>query len=202
MSSISDAVTKDHRELEEYYNNILNATDADTQTRWQNQFTWELARHSIGEELVVYPAMEKYLGQKGKDFADKDRKDHQVVKEKLQVFQSLKANSSDFLPTLKSLMKDLGDHIKEEESDDLPTLEKALESDVSANLAKSFGRTKAFVPTRSHPSAPDKPPFETVIGLMTAPIDRLADIFRKFPDESSKPESKQHSGQGDINSNI
>ena len=79
MSSISDAVTKDHRELEEYYNNILNATDADTQTRWQNQFTWELARHSISEELVVYPAMEKYLGEKGKDFADKDRKEHQEV---------------------------------------------------------------------------------------------------------------------------
>jgi len=54
LATITESVTHDHRELEEYYNNILSATDADTKVRWQNQFTWELARHSIAEELVVY----------------------------------------------------------------------------------------------------------------------------------------------------
>jgi len=39
--------------------------------------------------------------------------------------------------------------------------------------------------TRSHPSAPDKPPFETVLGLMTAPLDKLGDMLRKFPKEGS-----------------
>lgn len=78
MSAISEAIKKDHREIEEYYNNILNATDADAQERWQNQFVWELARHSIGEELIVYPAMEKHVGN-GKERADKDRQEHQVV---------------------------------------------------------------------------------------------------------------------------
>jgi hypothetical protein len=42
-------------------------------------------------------------------------------------------------------------------------------------------RTKKFVPTHSHPNAPDKPPFETVVGLMTAPLDKLQDVFKKFP---------------------
>ena len=79
MSTVSDALIKDHRELEDYYQNIVNATDDDTRTRWQNQFTWELARHSIGEELVVYPAFEKHLGAEGKKMADKDRAEHQVV---------------------------------------------------------------------------------------------------------------------------
>jgi hemerythrin superfamily protein len=80
MSRISDAIKKDHRELEQYYNNIINAKDSDEATRWQNQFTWELARHSIGEELVVYPSFEKLLGQQGKQMADKDRTDHQAVR--------------------------------------------------------------------------------------------------------------------------
>lgn len=101
-SAISQAVTKDYAGLGEYYKNIINAKDHETATRWQNQFTWELARHSIGEELVVYPA---------------------------------------------------------------------------------------FVPTRSHPSAPDKPPFETVVGLMAAPIDHLADLLRRFPDQTVFPNS-------------
>jgi hypothetical protein len=84
-------------------------------------------------------------------------------------------------------MKDLNQHIAEEENDDLPALEMALQKDESQSMAKSFGRTKAFVPSRSHPNAPDKPPFETVVGLMTAPIDHLGDLFRKFPDHTTSP---------------
>lgn len=76
MSTISDAIIKDHRELESYYNEVINSNDHDHQQRYGNQFTWELARHSVGEELVVYPAFEKYLGSKGHDMAESDRKDH------------------------------------------------------------------------------------------------------------------------------
>jgi hypothetical protein len=40
-----------------------------------------------------------------------------------------------------------------------------------------------FVPSRSHPRAPNRPPFETLAGLLATPIDRLGDLFRKFPKE-------------------
>lgn len=79
MSTISDAIKKDHREINEYADNIRQAQDDDTRTRWQNQLTWELARHSIGEELVVYPAFAKHLGERGQQMADKDRAEHQTV---------------------------------------------------------------------------------------------------------------------------
>lgn len=186
-SAISSAITKDHREIEKYCQNILNATNDDEATKWQNQFVWELARHSIAEELVVYPALEKLLGSKGHDLAEKDRAEHQEVKEKLKVFQNLKAGTPEFVPTLNSLMEVLSQHIKEEETDDLPALDKQLDAVDAESMAKSFGRTKAFVPSRSHPSAPHKPPFETVVGLMTAPIDHLGDMLRKFPDETVSP---------------
>jgi hemerythrin superfamily protein len=208
MSTISAAIKKDHQEIKEYANNIRGATDDDSKTRWQNQFTWELARHSIGEELIVYPAFEKYLGVKGQELADKDRREHQSVcsnlfakekavnveineqsqvKEALKKFQNLEPASPEFLTALEALMKDLSAHIQEEEDDDLPALETAIQTAESESLAKSFGRTKAFVPSRSHPSAPDKPPFETAVGLLTAPIDNLADMFRKFPDKTISP---------------
>jgi len=186
-ASIVDAITQDHREIEQYYNNIIHAKDNDEATRWQNQFTWELARHSIAEELVVYPAFEKHLGAPGKAMAEKDREEHQVVKELLKKFQGLKAGSTDFLPTLNELMDNLKQHIKEEENDDLPALASTLSQSDSESMTKSFGRTKAFVPSRSHPSAPSKPPFETVVGLMTAPIDHLGDMLRKFPDQTISP---------------
>ncbi|EHL00325.1 hypothetical protein GLAREA_03270 [Glarea lozoyensis ATCC 20868] len=183
MSRISEVIKKDHAELKEYADNIRNARDDETKVRWQNQFTWELARHSIGEELVVYPAFQKHLGGQGNLMAEKDRAEHQSVKEALNTFQKLTPSDSEFFPTLDALMKDLTEHMKEEENDDLPALETALSEDDSEALAGSFGRTKHFVPTRSHPMAPARPPFETVVGLMTAPIDKLGDMFRKFPEE-------------------
>ena len=89
-------------------------------------------------------------------------------------------DTSQFDSLLDQLMNELTKHMKDECDIDLPQLEKELGAD-SDSLAKSFERTKMFVPTRSHPWAPDKPPFETVVGLMTAPLDKLQDIFRSFP---------------------
>ncbi|TGO44616.1 hypothetical protein BCON_0488g00010 [Botryotinia convoluta] len=187
MTTITDAILKDHEEIRQYADKIRQATDDDTRARWQNQFTWELARHSIGEELVVYPAFAKHLGMQGQKMADEDRAEHQTVKEALYKLQKLKPSDEDLIPTLDALMKNLNEHIKGEESNDLPALESALDNNESQAIAKSFGRTKAFVPSRSHPSAPSKPPFETVVGLLTAPIDHLGDIFRKFPDNTISP---------------
>ena len=51
---------------------------AEQQTRAQNQLTWELARALVGEELVLYPAYEKYL-RDGKGMAEGDRKMHDDV---------------------------------------------------------------------------------------------------------------------------
>lgn len=77
-SRISHAIKTDHREIEDYYNKILTSETEKEKIQWQNQFTWELARHSIGEELVVYPQLEKKLDD-GKAMADRDRREHQSV---------------------------------------------------------------------------------------------------------------------------
>ncbi|KAJ4352184.1 uncharacterized protein N0V89_007531 [Didymosphaeria variabile] len=192
MSTVSDVIIHDHKELKDYFNEIVNSTDHDHQARYGNQFVWELARHSIAEELIVYPAFEKYLPE-GKTMAESDRKQHHQLKEHLKEFQNMKASHPEYVPKLKSLYTLLEQHIAEEERDDLPKFEKALsnEDGVSAKLAANFQRTKKFLPTRSHPSAGEalkpklmynqNPAFESAMGLLAAPIDKLADMFRKFP---------------------
>lgn len=63
----------------EYYDNYLAAKgNADAQSRWVRQLTWEVARHAVGEEIVVYPLMEKHLGAEGRELTDHDRAEHQV----------------------------------------------------------------------------------------------------------------------------
>ncbi|KAL3954172.1 hypothetical protein ACCO45_012128 [Purpureocillium lilacinum] len=146
---------------------IVSATNAG---RTQSA-TRELARHSIGEELVVYPAFKKSLPN-GEQIATKDRKEHQL---------NLKLGNAWFATTLLALFKDLKQYIKEEEEEDLVPLEGAIKDGHSEKLGRSFERIKMFMPTRSHPRALDKPPFETVAGLITAPLDKVRDIFTKFP---------------------
>ncbi|KAL7275493.1 hypothetical protein RUND412_001551 [Rhizina undulata] len=183
--TISQAIKEDHDDLRDYYHQMLNATTDDVRRRWQNQFSWELARHAIGEEIVLYPAYEKYVGWEGQRIADHNRDLHQRTKDDLEYFQRVYPNSPEFIPKLDELMAAFSEHMEAEENEELPKLEKALagHEGVTYELAGSFKRTKMFAPTRSHPWMPNKPPFETVVSLMAAPYDMLVDMFRKFPKE-------------------
>lgn len=68
-------------QMYDYHREYKKASgDADLQERWARQLTWEIARHAVGEEIVVYPLMEQYLGEQGAELADHDRADHQVCR--------------------------------------------------------------------------------------------------------------------------
>lgn len=184
MVRISEAIKDDHRRLESYYNIIVNSEDEDEQTRFQNQFTWELARHAVAEELVVFPALEKVRSD-GKEKIDDDRREHSALKEMLYIFQDLNSSDPRFFPTITMLMEGLAQHMRDEEANDLVILEETLTSDESEKLSVSLNRTKMFVPSRSHSYDLDNPRFETAADLITAPLDRLQDLFRKWPEEES-----------------
>lgn len=186
MSHLTQAIKNDHQEMYEYYDNYLVAKgDIDTQARWAHQLTWEIARHATGEEIVVYPLMEKHLGAEGRQLADHDRADHQVVKELLYKLGGLSAGTVEYDDTVKQVMDHLRPHNDSEETVDLPKLEAKLGDELSEKSARDFELTKKFVPTRPHPSAPNKPPYETLVGFLVTPIDKLRDMFTKFPDEDT-----------------
>lgn len=77
---IKDAIMDDHVRILHAYDEIKAAIDDDGRARWQNNFVWELARHSVAEELVLYKKFEQYLGEKGKEMAKQDRAEHQQVR--------------------------------------------------------------------------------------------------------------------------
>ncbi|KAF2196342.1 HHE domain protein [Delitschia confertaspora ATCC 74209] len=185
QARILPTIKAEHSKLRDEYKKIKSAANSDEKDRWRNQFSWDLARHSIGEEIIVYPQFETHLPN-GKEMADRDRAHHYEVKVSLAKVQDMDVTSADFDPELDKLMKSLENHIKEEEEHDLPALEEKLSIEASDDLSGKFERTKMFVPTKSHPTAPDKPPYETVVGMLTTPIDLMRDMFKKFPKEARK----------------
>ena len=88
-----------------------------------------------------------------------------------------------FMPLLDTLMDNLHHHIEHEKNEDMPRLEGLISRQESEAIAKSFQRTKGIVPTRSHPAAPTEFYAESIVGLLTMPIDRMQDWLRDFPDE-------------------
>ena len=61
--------------------------DVDRQVRWQ--LTWEVSHHAAGEEIFVYPLLEKHLGAEGRQLADHDRADHQVRSKRIVMFLTM-----------------------------------------------------------------------------------------------------------------
>lgn len=122
----------------------------------------------------------------------------------LKEFQNLNAVDDAFVPKLEEIWTELEHHIEEEESKDLPNLARALSfrpirgsSDGSSeSLAREFERTKAFVPSRSHPAAGKNPYFESAICMSATPIDRIADLFRKFPHGITEAEASSKDAVG------
>ncbi|GAB7350739.1 hypothetical protein MBLNU459_g1290t1 [Dothideomycetes sp. NU459] len=194
--TISEAIGNDHQLFDDYYENIKNAADDAAKVRWRNQLTWTIARHAISEELTLYPAMEKHLGEEGVMLSKTDKEQHQGVKVYLSEIQDMTPTDPRFWPKLDTLMAVLHHHIEHEKDEDMPRLEKLLSRAESEDLAKQFQRTKNITPTRSHPGAPTQYHLETLAGLLVAPIDKFRDLLRDWPTEKDKAEAEQNKQEG------
>ncbi|OBZ77849.1 hypothetical protein A0H81_02232 [Grifola frondosa] len=194
QKTLFEAIKEDHEEMYEYhdqYKRACEANDVPAQARWARQLTWEIARHAVGEEIVVYPLMEKHLGDKGKQLANHDRDEHLNAKEQLYHLESLSPGSAEFDSVITKVMDALHHHNDDEEIKDLPLLEPAIGEEASEEAALSFKKTKKLAPTRAHPSIPNKPPFETLLGFLEAPIDKIKDWFASFPTDDEMKDAKE-----------
>lgn len=79
ISSFDHAVKREHRDIEAHYQTIVKSSNGDERTRFQNELTWQLARHYVAEELILCPQLEKHL-EDGPDIAEKIRERHQSVR--------------------------------------------------------------------------------------------------------------------------
>ncbi|KAJ3342815.1 hypothetical protein HDU93_000945 [Gonapodya sp. JEL0774] len=150
-----------------------NTTDPELKDRIANTIIREVAVHSTVEEIVVYPVIEKTMG---KEHADRLRAEHQEVKGNLYSFDTNKEPS-----LLSKIMTELRQHIDYEEQQEVPALMKQLSADQDRSLVTQWDKTRPTVPTRPHPSAPDKGGFTEVAAGMTAkPLDAAKDLTRQF----------------------
>lgn len=178
-----EQIIHDHKEMRAFCDKIESLkADKKEATIWLHQLVWEVARHSVAEELILYPLMEKELGATGKTLADSSREDHQRTKDDLQFLEGKTLANPEAEARYLKMAEELLVHLKKEEDEDLTHVRKSVSKKVLEDAGKDFQRTKHFAPTRPHPENSMKPIFETPYSLIVAPIDKLRDMFQTFPD--------------------
>src|SRR5215212_537783 len=170
---VVDILTTDHQEVLALVGQIPTA-DAAQRRDMADTVIAELMRHSVAEEMYVYPAMRDHLPD-GESKVQHDIEEHQQLEEVMKELESLDAADGRFLETLGRLESVLRDHVDDEERDQFPLLRARLSAEQLVELGQKVETAKKAAPTRPHPAAPHSELFHKMVGPGVGMIDRLRD---------------------------
>ncbi|MEU6079410.1 hemerythrin domain-containing protein [Streptomyces sp. NPDC047108] len=169
-------LTTDHREVDEFFELIEKTAPGNSERkRLVDQLTIELVRHSVAEEMYLYPAVREHLAG-GDDIADREIADHSRVEELLKELEDRKADDKDFDRLVVKLKTEVTAHIQDEETNLFPQLRSACSASALEELGETIRKAKKVAPTRPHPTAPDTPPGNKLLAPGTGLVDRARDF--------------------------
>ncbi|MGY1915198.1 hemerythrin domain-containing protein [Blastococcus sp. SYSU DS0973] len=170
---VIDILTTDHQEVLALVSQIP-AADAGQRRDMIDTVIAELMRHSIAEEMYVYPAMREHLAD-GDSHVQHDIQEHQELEEVMKELEGVDTADPRFLETLARLEAVLRDHVSDEESEQFPMLRAQLPREQLVKIGSKVEAAKKAAPTRPHPAAPHSELFHKLVGPGVGMVDRLRD---------------------------
>jgi hypothetical protein len=171
---VVDILTADHLEVTTLLAEISSALDPDQKRELADIVIAELVRHSVAEEMHVYPAMKKHLPD-GDAAVEHDIEEHKEIERTLKALEGVTATDPQFTVLIASLAATLDDHVRDEEQDQFPLLRARLPQEELVELGAKVEAAKKLAPTRPHPSSPNAAPFHKLVGPGVGLVDRLRD---------------------------
>ncbi|CAE6433849.1 unnamed protein product [Rhizoctonia solani] len=148
-----------------------------------NTIVHEAARHSDGEELSIYKVLDAHGLH---DAAEKDREEHQQVKQAMSHIDSNSVSSlgiDEFANAVEKACQMFIQHAEDEENNQYKQLSAKLSTEEKAQLAKDFLKAREMAPSRPHPSAPqDGGVGQKVMGTLAKPADAAITASRNLVD--------------------
>jgi hemerythrin superfamily protein len=176
---VIEILERDHREVEQMFSELETLRGASTdeaksrRKALTDQVTIELVRHSVAEEVLVYPQVEDKVSAEEAEHA---REEHAEAEETLHRLEKLDADDPAFDDELATLMAEIRHHIEDEEGQMFAHMRQAIDAD---ELRKLGGRVEAFkkiAPTRPHPNVPNEPLPRIAAGPAASLFDRMRDL--------------------------
>ncbi len=171
---VVDILASDHREFFGLIDQILASGDVEQRRDLADTLISELVRHSVAEEMYVYPAMRDHVPD-GQSAVDHDTTEHKQLESTMKQLESAEPNDARFAELVRQLRDVLRDHVEDEESEQLPKLRAHLSQEQLAQLAGKVETAKKVAPTRPHPAAPNAELFHKLVGPGVGLVDRLRD---------------------------
>src|SRR4051794_24978926 len=159
---VVDILTTDHHEVLQLIAQIPSS-DAERRRDLADTVIAELMRHSVAEEMFVYPAMKEHLPD-GEEQVQHDVEEHQQLEEAMKELESLDGSDPRFLEVLGRLEAVLRDHVSDEETEQFPQLRVRIPAEDLQTMGKKVEAAKKAAPTRPHPSAPHSALFHKTVG--------------------------------------
>ena len=173
-SDVTTILTTDHREMLELLAQIHETTDSEQRRDLADAATAEIMRHSVAEEMHVYPAMEEHLPDGAKE-VEHDKQEHDELVQVMKKLENAEASSQEFLDLVGELEKLLEHHANDEENDQFPKLRAHLSQEQLNEMGEKVEMAKKMAPTRPRPSAPHSELFHKTVGPGIGMVDRLRD---------------------------
>jgi hypothetical protein len=149
-----------------------------------------LSEHELIEEEHFWPAVRKVF-EDGDAIADRALAQEQEGKDLLQELDGLSGDDERFDELVEKLVLALRTHVAYE-SDVFLEFKQATSEEDRAKLGRRMQRSARLAPTRPHPHAPDRPPFNRIAAAAAAPLDRARDALASRPAErEGKPEEQE-----------
>ncbi|MDT0445001.1 hemerythrin domain-containing protein [Streptomyces johnsoniae] len=170
-------LTTDHGEVEDVFREIEALPPGhEARKELADRATIELVRHSVAEEAYLYPAVREHVPDGG-PIADKEIDDHATAEQIMKDLEGHGASEPEFDRLIGRLMLEIREHIRDEEENLFPMLRQACSQDQLEELGEKARRAKSMAPTRPHPSAPDRPPFNKLLAPGAGLVDRARDAL-------------------------
>lgn len=173
---VVDILTTDHREMLELIDQIEKTTDPAERRALTDAVTAEVTRHSVAEELFVYPVMERELPN-GAEEVEHDKQEHKELEVVLKKLEGADAADAEFMKLIAELKDQLNHHVDDEESDQFPKLRKHVSAAALKDLGSKVEAAKTIAPTRPHPGSPNSELFHMTLGPGVGMVDRLRDAL-------------------------
>src|SRR5690349_16733032 len=118
---VIDELTADHREVTALIDQILTTADAPTRRDMVDTVITELVRHSVAEEMYVYPVMRDSVPG-GAEEVEHDVDEHKELERTVKQLEGLDAEDPRFTELVSELRRQLHHHATDEENDQFPRL--------------------------------------------------------------------------------
>jgi hypothetical protein len=176
---VIEVLEHDHREVVQMFaelESLRGASTEDAKSRRKSvteQVTIELVRHSVAEEVLVYPQVEDKVSAEEAEHA---RKEHSQAEETLHRLEKLDADDPAFDDELATLMAEIRHHIADEEGEMFAHMRQIIEGDELRKLGARVEAFKKVAPTRPHPHVPNEPLPRMAAGPAASLFDRMRDL--------------------------